>query len=452
MRTVIAAQPAQDEIGVSVGERGSSVLAVRALSGSAIAAYGALGLPLAFAALPIYVHVPRLYASDVGLPLAMVGATLLLARVIDALTDPLIGWASDRHRGRRGLIALAIPILLLGMTGVLNPPQGAGVGWLFFFLVLVSFGYSVATIAYYAWGAEVAGTPELRTRVVASREVFALIGVVMAAALPMALTDDAFAMLRFAGVFALMLLICAAVTLLAGPRPPDRLLGRKMAVSKGVWVAFGSQRFLRLLVVFAVNGTAAAIPSVTVLFFVADVLRAEEMAGLFLVLYFVAAACSMPLWMKLSRHVGKLRAWLISMVLAIAVFMWAGALGSGDVLAYGVICLLSGMALGADLLLPASLLADAHAAMPGDGHEDGAGAKFGWWNFVTKANLALAAGLALPLLAALGYTPGGSDSGGPMALAAVYAGVPVVLKATAVALVWLWRDSLEPEWPGVRGV
>jgi Na+/melibiose symporter-like transporter len=73
-----------------------------------------------------------------------------------------------------------------------------------------------------------------------------------------------------------------------------------------------------------------------------------------------------------------------------------------------------------------------------------AGACFGWWNFVTKANLALAAGLSLPLLAALGYAPGARDASATAALAVVYAGLPVVLKLGAVALLWRWRARLEP--------
>ena len=76
-----------------------------------------------------------------------------------------------------------------------------------------------------------------------------------------------------------------------------------------------------------------------------------------------------------------------------------------------------------------------------------AGASFGWWNFVTKANLALAAGLALPLLAALGYAPGARDAAATAALAGVYGFAPVVLKLGAIALLWRWRAFIEPALP-----
>mgnify|MGYP003438718735 CR=1 FL=1 len=59
-------------------------------------AYGLLGLPLAFVALPLYVILPNHYARAFGLPLALLGAILLGARLFDALIDPLLGRQSDR--------------------------------------------------------------------------------------------------------------------------------------------------------------------------------------------------------------------------------------------------------------------------------------------------------------------------------------------------------------------
>ena len=117
-------------------------------------------------------------------------------------------------------------------------------------------------------------------------------------------------------------------------------------------------------------------------------------------------------------------------------------LGSGDTWQFALVCLLSGAALGADLALPAALLAD---IAEGDGEQAGAGACFGWWNLVAKLNLALAAGLALPLLAWLGYRPGSIDDQARGALAAVYCLLPLALKLVAAALCWRWRFQLEEQ-------
>lgn len=422
----------------------ASASAARMLDRSGVLAYGVLGLPLAFAALPIYVHVPRLYADGLGLSLTVVGAVLLFARVLDALTDPLIGWCADRFTSRRLSLLMGLPLLAAGMVALLSPPAHAGAMWLALQVFIVTLGYSVVSINYYAWGAELGHQPQERTRVVASREQFALVGVVLAAALPSLLADDmSTGLARLAWIFLPILVLAAGITLLAAP-VPDQRRRSSAAVWQGLRGAVGHRPFVLLLLVFAANGIASAIPATTVLFFVADVLGAEAWSGGFLVLYFVAGAASLPLWVRISGRIGKLRAWMVSMLLAMLVFVWAWTLGVGDVWAFGLICVLSGAALGADLALPPSMLADMLARDAGSG-KPGAGACFGWWNFVTKANLALAAGLALPLLGLLGYTPGTRDEAGLAALAVVYALVPVVLKTLALVLLVSLRAKLDFE-------
>ena len=104
-------------------------------------------------------------------------------------------------------------------------------------------------------------------------------------------------------------------------------------------------------------------------------------------------------------------------------------LGAGDLAAFVVICALSGVALGADLTLPSALL----AGIIGDAGDRGRheGAYFGWWNFCTKLNLALAAGLALPMLGWFGYAPGARDPQALQALVVAYCVLPCVLKLIA---------------------
>ena len=145
-------------------------MSVAVLPRREVLAYGVLGLPLAFAALPIYVHVPKLYADSLGMPLALVGGVLLGARAVDALVDPLIGQLSDAAHGRRRLIGWALVPLAAGVIALLRPPESAGALWLLMALTLAYTGYSVANINYQAWGAQLAPTALDRTRVVAARE------------------------------------------------------------------------------------------------------------------------------------------------------------------------------------------------------------------------------------------------------------------------------------------
>ena len=115
-----------------------------------------------------------------------------------------------------------------------------------------------------------------------------------------------------------------------------------------------------------------------------------------------------------------------------------------------LVCVASGVALGADLTLPGALLAGVIQRAGHSGRLEGA--YFGWWNFATKLNLALAAGIALPLLAFFGYAPGSRDAAALGALTLAYCALPCVLKALAAALLWqCWirhpdtrQEDLEP--------
>lgn len=411
------------------------------LSRAALLAYGALGLPLAFAALPVYVHVPKLYGDTLGMSLSLVGAVLLVARLADALIDPVLGWWSDRMNRRRILTAVALPFLALGLVGLLRPPeQWTGAGWLALTLTLVYLAFSLASVNYYAWGAEISADHHERTRITASREGFGLLGVITASVVPTQIGADlGDGLANMALLFVPLLALAATVTFLAAPRPPAAGAERS-GLAAALRLAFANASFKSLLAVFAANGIAAAIPATLVLFYVADVLRLERYSGLFLALYFVTGVAALPLWVALSRRYGKVTAWLMSMALAVAVFIWAFFLGAGDLVAFALICALSGAALGADLALPPSLLAD---VIDGDARAGAAarsGAYFGVWNFVTKMNLALAAGIALPLLSVLGYVPG--EPGAERSVSAVYALLPVALKLSAAYVLWRRRKAL----------
>lgn len=209
-------------------------------------------------------------------------------------------------------------------------------------------------------------------------------------------------------------------------RPPQRA---------SLWRPWGRPAFRRLLAVFMLNGIASAIPATLVLFFIQDRLQAPPaQEPMFLAAYFVCAALSIPLWLHAVGRFGLARTWLAGMLLAIAVFVWTAFLGAGDTLPFLVVCALSGVALGTDLALPSALLAGVIAAEGDSGQHEGA--YFGWWNFATKLNLALAAGLALPLLGWLGYTPGTRSEDGLQTLGLAYAVLPCLLKLMAAAALY----------------
>jgi GPH family glycoside/pentoside/hexuronide:cation symporter len=433
--------------------------------------YGLFGLPLALVALPIYVYAPQFYSSGFGLPLSLIGIALLLARTCDALVDPLLGVLLDRTRnGLRRFIIVSLPLMAAGFVALFHPASIARENpftWFLCSLALVYTGFSIATIAHQSWGAALTQAPRERARVTAFREACGLVGVLLASALPTLAGIG-----TLSTVFVLALAGSAVLLLFNSPRPlaapneppatvdalPDRVdeslpmataprdaTSDKLRPSplhvhawSNIARPFRSRQFRWLFAVFAVNGTAAAIPATLFLFFTQDRLALGSQSGFFLLLYFTAGAASLPLWTVLAGRHGEARAWLAAMLLAVAAFAWAFALVPGNAIGFGAICIASGIALGADLALPPALLAAVIGRAGDSGQREGA--YFGVWSWATKMNLALAAGIALPLLDRLGYTPGRADPAGLHALGIAYALLPCLLKSAAASL--LWRSPL----------
>ena len=402
--------------------------------------YGLLGLPLAFVALPLYVILPNHYAREFGVPLATLGALLLGARLFDAIIDPALGRWCDKlfaHSAGRVLrwCAVIAVALALGFAALFFPPVrgDALVAWALAALMVTYVAYSFVSVAHQSWGARLGGDALMRSLVVAWREGLALLGVLTASVLPvvagLGATVGVFAGLLAAGLWAWW----------HAPQPGsahDMDGAQQASAAVSVWLPLHRPSFIALLAVFIVNGIASAIPATLVLFFIQDLLQApKSLEGLFLTAYFLTAALSIPLWLRCIARWGLWRVWLAGMLLAVAVFVWAASLGAGAVAAFMVVCALSGVALGADLTVPPALLAGV-IQRNGD-HARAEGAYFGWWNFATKLNLALAAGLALPALAYFGYTPGARAPQALQALVIAYCVLPCVLKLIAFGVLWV---------------
>ena len=398
--------------------------------------YGLLGFALAFVALPLYVHLPHVYASRYHMSLTTLGGVLLLARVLDAWMDPAIGRLGDRWYARSPRHALAVAavaavVLALSMALLFFPPWNPTDNTVAVLatLMLTYVSFSTVTITHQAWAARLANTDTQRAQVVAWREGFGLLGVMAASLLPSWLGWDA-----WLGVFGLAML----AGWYAWQTCPAPVAGMPNATPDGpadMLVPWRSNAFRQLMLVFVLSGLASAIPATLVIFFIQDLLQAPDQEALFLGIYFFAAAAAMPVWMRGIARWGLARCWLAGMVLSVGVFIWTTQLAGGDVIAFTWICALSGVALATDLSIPSAMLASVIAERGEIGRHEGA--YFGWWTMASKFNLALAAGLTLPLLSWLGYQPASHSPQGLQALTWAYAVLPCALKLMAAFTLYL---------------
>jgi GPH family glycoside/pentoside/hexuronide:cation symporter len=391
---------------------------------------------IATAGLPIYIHAPKFYVDSYGVSLAALGGVLALLRLVDVVQDPLLGWLAEvGRRYRAALVAGAALLMALSMIGLfaVTPPV-APLVWFALMLTGLFSGFSFLTIAFYAQGVERAEAmgPGGHLRLAGWRETGSLLGVSLAAVAPVALAAatgqpfTAFA-LGFAGLAALAVLAMWGEwgSLSARPalRPTDALALFRPA--------FRDALARRFLLIALLNAAPVAVTSTLFLFFVESRLAAPGWEGPLLLLFFLSAAGAAPLWARAAGRFGEKRSLMAAMVLAIAAFLWAVTLREGDLVAFAVICMASGAAMGADLTLLPALFARRLAAI-GQGGE---GAAFGLWSFVSKLALALAAAALLPSLQAAGFVAGAVNSADALlTLSLLYAALPCALKLLAIAL------------------
>jgi GPH family glycoside/pentoside/hexuronide:cation symporter len=410
--------------------------------------YGLPAFALAVVGIPVYVHIPKFYTDVVGVSIAWVGAVLMLARVFDALSDPLMGIITDRTRtrlGRRrpfilwGSVCLAAAMFLLFV-----PPQMAAAPALAWFAVGIAalfLFWTVVTVPYEALGPALTRDYTERTSLFAWRDGMLIAGTLLAAASP-ALIDalqgpaagdqgQRQKFLWIALIYAPML-IGTCWWCVFRIREPEDAAGPATPAS---WRDLGAVRrnrpFLILLVSYTIGAVGSNLPATLILYYVEYVLESDR-ADLFLFMYFAAGIVMLPLWIRWSRRFGKKKAWLASMAINTAAFSAVYLLEAGDEWRYAVLVVISGMGFGATLALPSAIQADVidyDEFLTGRRQE---GWYIGIWSVVKKLTAAVGVGAGLTILGAAGYAAGQPQPPEVIqTLKVLYALVPSVCNAVA---------------------
>jgi Na+/melibiose symporter-like transporter len=417
------------------------------LKKSTLFSYAATAIPLAMLGLPLYIYLPTFYAQSVGLSVTLVGLILFISRLTDVITDPIVGLYSDGMHGKYGkrkpLMLVGSLLLAVSFYALIHPPEYYVEIWLLIFSTLIYLGWSIVSIPYLAWSAEVTSDYHEKTRLSAARELFTIIGVLAALVIPYIYgvsesADESLSILYTAFLFALFFML--PFTLFGIKESNDKhskkLLFREI---RTLWKQIPSLG--RLQSAFTLNSLANALPATLFLFFVQLVLEEESKTGLLLLLYFASGIVGLPFWTMLAKKIGKRKSWQISMLLATAAFVFVPFLGSGDLIWFALITFVSGLSLGADMALPSSIQADVVQKID-DEKASYSGILFGIWAMLTKFALALAVGLGFVILGIVGFEPDAPTPSALVTLALLYGGAPVLFKMIAF---WIMRGYHESD-------
>jgi len=405
-------------------------------------AYGSFGFSVGFIGLPLYVYLPKYYSDSLGISLFALGIILFISRVIDTVQDPFIGWLSDqcikRNWSRKTVIKICLPLLMLTFMGLLFPQNLPNyTAWIALFLIMTYTLYSFITINYYTIAAEIYEDYNKQTVLISYREAIALVGITIGSILPSALQEAYdFTIIHFVvwGTYAVTAAVGCYFFTVKSPPVLFRTTTSENLINS-VKMVLKNLDFRYLALTFLLSSIAASLPATLVLFYIEDVLGGQQYYGQFLLLYFVFALISIPVWYALSKAYTKRIAWMIGMVITIIVFIWASFLGKGDFIPYAIICVLSGFCLGADLVMPPSILSDLLK------EKSNKAKYYGVWGLLGKSSIAFAGSFGLLVLGVLDYQPGMPNTeSAQFYLSATYALIPCVVKVFSFIILYKMPD------------
>jgi len=419
---------------------------LRPLRQSQLILFGLPEFAVYLAVIPMSLYLPFFYSRDLGLDITDVGLLLMVARITDVFTDPLIGWLSDRTKGRWGRrkpwMVAGVPLMMLAAYQLFAPGGSVTNGYLLAWSVILWFGWTMINIPYYAWGAELSDDYHERTRITGWRQAFGFTGNIMVLLVPVISSQ----LFGFGGVPKESLVIIGGMVLVLLPaligltvwKLPERSVAA--AIERPLWQSLRAMlsngSFLVLFFGFTLMSLGTTMVGTLFMLFATFAMDLERQAQPILLSYFAVNIVGLPFWVWLSHRIGKRQAWMtgtLIMMIANPAYLF---FGPGQIVPFVLISAVLGFAGGNFLALAMSMKADVIDIATRRGGTSIAGAYMAVWSLGAKTTQALAVGISLPLLGLLGFDPRAENGPDEInALRYVFALLPAFIYLTAIATI-----------------
>jgi len=282
---------------------------------SHITAYAAPTFCLMFLVGPAQSLIQGVYTQYFGLKLADLASIVLIARIFDAVTDPAIGLISDRTKsklpgGRKFWVVLGSVVSLCAVFFLFIPQAAVTPGYFFIWFVVCYLGWTLVEIPHLSWGSELSRDYKQKARVFSNRAFFYYLGYIAFLALPfLPIFDEPGytpqTLVVAFWVVAISFPITVGFAVWHAPQgQPD-----EQPASSNVFHAFKALTWNPALrnfaAIFIMIGLGIGMQTGVAFLYITSFLGLFSEAPIIFVLSFPLAIIALPLWLWISRTVGK---------------------------------------------------------------------------------------------------------------------------------------------------
>jgi GPH family glycoside/pentoside/hexuronide:cation symporter len=409
---------------------------------------------------PIAGIVPSLYATRFGLDLAAIGTILLIARLFDAVTDPMIGFLSDRTQSRYGRrkpwIVVGALMTVIAVYFLYRPVDHASLGYFLGFSLLVYLAWTVLEIPYQAWALELSRDTTQRTRINAFRVAATMLGGILFTVAPQ-LVPGAEGRMDFQvlGLIAIVLAIAVPLTTFVAVKfvpQGDVYTASESPSLRELWRSLaGNRAFLYFVVMYVFISLAGGVSGVVTFMYIDTYLGiGANYTQLFLPAVLVGPV-TLPLWVWIANRFDKYRTTTVAFLCYSLIMPLAWFVGPGPGAVLPMILYFSALSVFMPLLMitmPAILgdIVDYDELNTG---KNRAGQYYAFLALIAKGTAAIGGPIALLLIGLYGYQPGAAhnDPTAITGLRVVFNLVPTLLALPGVFLLWKFpiNDAMQQQ-------
>ena len=389
--------------------------------------YSLPSIPLAAAQIAVYIAVPAIYSKIAAVGIGITGLVIMISRVIDMITDPILGTFLDRMVEKIGWkfwLLIGFPLISIGIFILFNPLDGLEIISLLLGVIFVTLGWTFFSIPWWGIGIAISNSNSNdRFKVVSFRELLTIPGVILGLFL-----------IHFSNISGEIFFIISILFLspLFIKKIPIPNISNKKGTSyflniKNLFKDNSNFKYLCLSYFFI--GLSNGVTSILFILFVEFIIGGSPQN--FLSIYFISAFMGLPFVYMLASKYNKKRIWTSFIILACICFLPVVFLSNNSTTLFMVICIISGFCLSADLIIPSSIQADIIYKEQQQNKNVLVGKIYSVWSFIQKLSLALSAGVCLPLLGYFGFNPSEVNTQ-LLPLSFAYGIIPIILRIPAI--------------------